>query len=88
MAQFNQIERISWLLNFLKYKAYPSKKEIIDHLAEKEIYLTERSFERDLKTIRELFFIDVVYNRFKNGYYIYMSGHTSHTKAGKGSFHK
>jgi predicted DNA-binding transcriptional regulator YafY len=54
----------------LKYKAYPSKKEIIDHLAEKEIYLTERSFERDLKTIRELFFIDVEYNRFKNGYYI------------------
>ena len=70
MSQFKQIERISWLLNFLKYKAYPSKKEIIDHLAEKEIYLTERSFERDLKTIRELFFIDVEYNRFKNGYYI------------------
>jgi predicted DNA-binding transcriptional regulator YafY len=70
MSQFKQIERISRLLNFLKYKAYPSKKEIIDHLAEKEIYLTERSFERDLKTIRELFFIDVEYNRFKNGYYI------------------
>ena len=70
MSQFKQIERISWLLNFLKYKAYPSKKQIINHLAEKEIYLTERSFERDLKTIRELFFIDVVYNRFKNGYYI------------------
>ena len=70
MSQFKQIERISWLLNFLKYKAYPSKKEIIDHLAEKEIYLTERSFERDLKTIRELFFIDVEYNRFKNGYYV------------------
>lgn len=70
MSQFKQIERISRLLNFLKYKAYPSKKEIINHLAEKEIYLTERSFERDLKTIRELFFIDVVYNRFKNGYYI------------------
>ena len=70
MSQFKQIERISRLLNFLKYKAYPSKKEIIDHLAEKEIYLTERSFERDLKTIRELFFLDVEYNRFKNGYYI------------------
>jgi predicted DNA-binding transcriptional regulator YafY len=70
MSQFKQIERISWLLNFLKYKAYPSKKQIINHLAEKEIYLTERSFERDLKTIRELFFIDVEYNRFKNGYYI------------------
>jgi predicted DNA-binding transcriptional regulator YafY len=70
MSQFKQIERISRLLNFLKYKAYPSKKEIIDHLAEKEIYLTERSFERDLKTIRELFFINVEYNRFKNGYYI------------------
>jgi predicted DNA-binding transcriptional regulator YafY len=70
MAQFNQIERISWLLNFLKYRAYPSKKEIIDHLAEKDIYLSERSLERDLKTIRDLFFIDVVYDRFKNGYYI------------------
>ncbi len=70
MSQFKQIERILWLLNFLKYKAYPSKKEIIDHLEEKNIDLTERSLERDLKLIREKFFIDVVYDRSKNGYYI------------------
>jgi predicted DNA-binding transcriptional regulator YafY len=42
----------------------------LEYLAEKDIDLTERSLERDLKLIREKFFIDVIYDRSKNGYFI------------------
>ncbi len=70
MAQFTQIERLYHLLNFIKYKHFPTKHQLLEHLAEKDIDLTERSLERDLKLIREKFFIDVIYDRSKNGYFI------------------
>jgi predicted DNA-binding transcriptional regulator YafY len=70
MAQFAQIERLYHLLNFIKYKYFPTKHQLLEYLAEKDIVLTERSLERDLKLIREKFFIDVIYNRSKNGYFI------------------
>jgi len=70
MAQFTQIERLYHLLNFIKYKHFPSKHQLLEYLAEKDIDLTERSLERDLKLIREKFFIDVIYDRSKNGYFI------------------
>jgi len=58
------------LLNFIKYKNFPTKHQLLEYLAEKDIDLTERSLERDLKLIREKFFIDVIYDRSKNGYFI------------------
>lgn len=70
MAQFTQIERLYHLLNFIKYKHFPTKHQLLEYLAEKDIDLTERSLERDLKLIREKFFIDVIYDRSKNGYFI------------------
>ena len=70
MAQFAQIERLYHLLNFIKYKYFPTKNQLLEYLAEKDIVLTERSLERDLKLIREKFFIDVIYDRSKNGYFI------------------
>jgi predicted DNA-binding transcriptional regulator YafY len=70
MAQFTQIERLYHLLNFIKYKNFPTKHQLLEYLAEKDIDLTERSLERDLKLIREKFFIDVIYDRSKNGYFI------------------
>ena len=70
MAQFAQIERLYHLLNFIKYKYYPTKNQLLEYLAEKDIDLTERSLERDLKLIREKFFIEVIYDRSKNGYFI------------------
>ena len=70
MAQFAQIERLYHLLNFIKYKYFPTKNQLLEYLAEKDIDLTERSLERDLKLIREKFFIDVIYDRSKNGYFI------------------
>jgi predicted DNA-binding transcriptional regulator YafY len=70
MAQFAQIERLYHLLNFIKYKYFPTKNQLLEYLAEKDFVLTERSLERDLKLIREKFFIDVIYDRSKNGYFI------------------
>ena len=70
MAQFTQIERLYHLLNFIKYKYFPTKNQLLEYLAEKDFVLTERSLERDLKLIREKFFIDVIYDRSKNGYFI------------------
>lgn len=70
MPQFTSIERLSYILKIVHLKKYPSLEEIMDYLEQKDIQPTERTIQRDLKTLRDLCHINIVYSRSKNGYYL------------------
>jgi len=70
MSQFKSVERLSIILSYVNEHHFPSKDAILAHLEEKDMVPTERTFQRDLKTLRDLCFIEVKYNRMQNGYFI------------------
>jgi proteasome accessory factor B len=70
MSQFRTVERLSFILSYVNDRHYPSKEAILDYLEEKHMYPTERTFQRDLKTLRDMCFIELKYSRMHNGYFI------------------
>jgi predicted DNA-binding transcriptional regulator YafY len=70
MSNLKSIERLSNILNFVYQHPYCCLQEMMVNLSNKDYYPTERTVQRDLKTIREMCFIDIKYNRLQNGYYI------------------
>jgi predicted DNA-binding transcriptional regulator YafY len=70
MSQFKSVERLSIILSYVNDHHFPSKEAIMSHLEEKDMFPTERTFQRDLKTLRDMCFIEVKYNRLHNGYFI------------------
>ena len=70
MSQFKSIERLSLILNFVNVNRYPSLENILSYLADNNLETTERTLQRDLKTLREICFIGVKYNRLNDGYLI------------------
>ena len=65
------IDRLKMILHFVNYSHYPSVNNIIKKLAD-EGYETcsERTIQRDFKSIRETCLIDIEYDRVQKGYYI------------------
>jgi hypothetical protein len=45
-------------------------QDIMNHLTNKDLIPTERTFQRDLKTLRDMCFIEVKYDRLNKGYFI------------------
>lgn len=70
MSQFKSVERLSIILSYVNEHHYPSKEAIMLHMEEKDLFPTERTFQRDLKTLRDMCFIEVKYSRMHNGYFI------------------
>lgn len=70
MSQVKSIERLSSILNFVHQNPYCQLQDIMDNLSNKDYFPTERTMQRDLKTIREMCFIDIKYSRLHNGYFI------------------
>jgi predicted DNA-binding transcriptional regulator YafY len=70
MSHLKSIERLSCILKFINLKPYATLKQILNEFEEKEIYTTERTLQRDFKTLRETFFINVEYNSTLRGYFI------------------
>ena len=70
MSHLKSIERLSCILKFIHLKPYATLKQILNEFEEKEIYTTERTLQRDFKTLRETFFINVEYNTTLRGYFI------------------
>jgi predicted DNA-binding transcriptional regulator YafY len=70
MSQFKSVERLSIILSYINDHHFPSKESVLAQLEEKDMFPTERTFQRDLKTLRDLCFIEVKYNRLQNGYFI------------------
>lgn len=70
MSQIKSIERLSYILNFVRRGSYPSMQELINYLDNKEMFPSERTLQRDFKTLHDLCRIEVKYNRFRNGYFL------------------
>ena len=70
MAQFKSVERLSLILSFVYDHKFPSMQDILNHLTDKDLIPTERTVQRDLKTLRDMCFIDVKYDRLNKGYFI------------------
>lgn len=70
MSQLKSIERLSLMLNFINVNRYPNLDDILNYLIENNLETTERTIQRDFKTLREICFINVKYSRSNNGYWI------------------
>lgn len=69
MAGYNQLERLEYLIYLLQEHTHISKQELIDKFWElKDIELTERTLERDLKALKENYSLDITYSRLHRGY--------------------
>ncbi|NCA22785.1 MAG: WYL domain-containing protein, partial [Crocinitomicaceae bacterium] len=70
MSHLKSIERLSCILKYVHSVHYPTFEEIIKELERQEVYTTERTLQRDFKTLRDTCFIEIKYNRFQRGYFI------------------
>lgn len=70
MSQLKSIERLSMILNYVYQHPFCTFQNIMDNLSNKDFFPTERTLQRDLKTIREMCYIDIKYSRSQNGYFI------------------
>lgn len=70
MSHLKSIERLSCILKYVHSVHYPTLEEIIKELERQEVYTTERTLQRDFKTLRDTCFIEIKYNRFQRGYFI------------------
>ncbi|SCY41062.1 Predicted DNA-binding transcriptional regulator YafY, contains an HTH and WYL domains [Nonlabens sp. Hel1_33_55] len=71
MAGYNQLERLERIVQLLHWKKYITKEELMDQLWERyDIEISERSLERDLKSLKEQYSLDIEYNRQHKGYFL------------------
>lgn len=62
--------RIQLIIQFINDKPYPSKSELINYLAEKDLVFDARTVERDLERIRSDFGLEITYSKLNSGYFI------------------
>ena len=70
MSQIKSVERLSLILNFVQQQSFCALQDIMEHLSNRDHFTTERTMQRDLKTIRDMCFIEIKYSRTRNGYFI------------------
>lgn len=69
MAGYKILKRLDILIETLDNRPGISKAEILERLLDRyEIDISDRTLERDLKSLADEFQIDVIYNRDTNGY--------------------
>ena len=64
------IDRIKTILFYIHDVKFPSMEMIIQKLTEVGYQSSERTTQRDIKSIRDLLLIEIKFDRTKNGYYI------------------
>jgi len=70
MQKTGSLQRQQAILKFVKMRPYTTFEEIRDKLNDEGFDLSERTLQRDIQHIREAMFIDIQYNRGRNGYFI------------------
>ncbi|WP_031428231.1 helix-turn-helix transcriptional regulator [Flavimarina sp. Hel_I_48] len=71
MDNYKLIERLNRIVRYLKDYPGISKRELLAKLAESDREeITIRTLERDIKNLRERFYLEINYNRAKNGYFL------------------
>ncbi|WP_066224951.1 helix-turn-helix transcriptional regulator [Formosa haliotis] len=63
-------KRTLHLLTFIRNKHYPTKAEVLEYLKDQDISVSERTIERELKSLRNDFGIEISHCRKNRGYYI------------------
>ncbi len=70
MSRQGTIRRYTLIIDKLKSNQFPSFNTIKNYLFEHGFEISSRTIQRDIEQIRYEFGIEILYNRFKNGYYI------------------
>ncbi|WP_194851169.1 helix-turn-helix transcriptional regulator [Nonlabens antarcticus] len=69
MAGYNQLERLEFIIYLLQQHNFITKQGLIDRFREsKDMEVTERTLERDLKALKENYSLDISYNHQHRGY--------------------
>ena len=70
MSKHGTIRRYTLIIEKLRSNQYPSFGEIKKHLFNVGFEISDRTIQRDIEQIRFEFGIEIMYDRFKNGYFI------------------
>jgi len=70
MSKHGTIRRYTLIIEKLRYNQYPSFREIKSHLFNIGFEISDRTIQRDIEQIRFEFGVEIMYDRFKNGYFI------------------
>jgi proteasome accessory factor B len=78
MAKQDYVLRHNTIITFLRKRHYPSFEAILQHLkhqgemlGEQDVYaISQRTFQRDIDAIRELYDLEITFSRKKKGYFI------------------
>ncbi len=70
MAGYHQIKRLEQIIRIITESPNISKKMILERLSSEEIFIEGRTFERDIKCLRDEFQLEICYNRNTKGYLI------------------
>jgi predicted DNA-binding transcriptional regulator YafY len=70
MPKNEPIKRFFYEIEYLRKKSFPTLKEIVFYLENREIFTSVRTVERDIEQIRNNFGISVIYDPLEKGYYI------------------
>jgi len=70
MSKQGTIRRYTLIIEKIKRNQYPSFEGIKSYLFDQGFQVSERTIQRDIEQVRVEFGIEIVYDRFKNGYYI------------------
>jgi predicted DNA-binding transcriptional regulator YafY len=77
MSYRSAIKRYISIIDLLSTNQFPSLEYIFKNLSDEGIKTSERTIQRDFQALKEEFGIEVVYNKFKDGYFIDSENSTS-----------
>lgn len=70
MSQVSKIVTLGRMVEKLKILGHATKDDLMEAYGDDQIQVSERTFQRDLKKLREEFYIEVSYDRGRNDYFI------------------
>lgn len=70
MSKHSQVRRSILLIEKIQSGTYPNQSDILHFLEDNDIYIKDRTFQRDLKHIREEFGLNIEYSKLQQGYFI------------------
>lgn len=68
--KYELLHRYYLLMEKLRQGSYPSFGELVDHLEQNGLSVSNRTLQRDIQRLREDFAIEVVYDEERRGYYL------------------
>jgi predicted DNA-binding transcriptional regulator YafY len=70
MSIRGKIKRLGLLIEHIQHTHYPSKQKLLAFLTDEGFETSPRTIDRDIEAIRDEFWLEIAYDRSRNGYYI------------------